>query len=100
MARIRKADHDSVGYGSDHPVHVTKAVELADDDPRIWGWHHTGNGKGLRVAGAVVAVVMVLMGIGNHDGFVENLWLYVMAAILIAMVLISAANQRKSTWRT
>lgn len=99
MASIRKADHDSVGYGSDHPVQTTKSVELADDDPRIWGWHHSGNGKSLRITGVVVAVIMALMAIGNHDGFVENIWLLVIAAIMLWMVLVSAANERKSIWR-
>lgn len=99
MASIRKADHDSVSYGSDHPVHATKAVELADDDPRIWGWHHSGNGKSLRITGVVVAIVVALMAIGNHDGFVEDLWLFVVAGILLLITLISANFARKSSWR-
>lgn len=99
MASIRKADHDSVSYGSDHPVQVSKAVELADDDPRIWGWHHSGDGKTSRIAGVIVAVIIALMAIGNHDGFVEDLWLFVVAAILLVMVLISVSSRRKSTWR-
>jgi hypothetical protein len=99
VASIRKADHDSVGYGSDQPVRVTKSVELADDDPRIWGWHHSGDGRGLRIGGVVVAIVMALMAIGNHEGFVEDLWLFVIAAIMIGFVLISAASRRKSTYR-
>lgn len=99
MASIRKADHDSVGYGSDHPVHVTKSVELADDDPRIWGWHHSGDGRGLRIGGVVVAIVLALMSIGNHAGLVEDLWLFVIAAIIIAFVLISVGGRRKATYR-
>lgn len=99
VASIRKAGDDSVTSGSDRRDRTTTSVELADDDPRIWGWHHSGDGKSLRTAGVVIAVVLVLMGIGTHEGFVENLWLYVVAAILIAMSMISSAGRRRSTWR-
>ncbi|MFV0534039.1 MAG: DUF2631 domain-containing protein [Cumulibacter sp.] len=99
MASIRKADHDSITHGSAHPASASTEVELADDDPRIWGWHHSGNGRGLRIGGFIAAIVVALMAIGNHEGKVEDLWLWIIAALMLAIVLISAANQRKSTWR-
>ena len=70
----------------------------ADDDPELWGWHHTF-GKGIRAAGWVIAVVMVLMIFGNQQGHVEDLWLLVIAAIMIAILIYDMVRRRKA-WRS
>lgn len=67
------------------------------NDPDFWGWNHTF-GKGIRVAGAVVAIVLLLMTIGNHNGRVEDLWLVVIAAIMLAALAYDASKRRKA-WR-
>lgn len=100
MARTRKADHDLVHHGSAHPAKApAQEVALADDDPRIWGWHHGGDGTTSRKAGIAVVVILLLMILGNHTGQVEDLWLIGIAALLLIMLVVSMGNRRKSTWR-
>lgn len=99
MARTRTEDHGLVHRGSAHPAKTSKEMVLADDDPRIWGWHHEGDGKTSRIAGIVVLGFVLLMLWGNHDGKVEDLWLLVIAGIMLIMIVVSLGNKRKSTWR-
>ncbi|WP_194291452.1 DUF2631 domain-containing protein [Cumulibacter manganitolerans] len=98
MART-STDHELVHHGTAHPARTRAAVQLADDDPRIWGWHHEGNGSTSRKAGIVVALILLAMLFGNHRGKVEDLWLVAVAGILVLMLLVSIGNRRKSTWR-
>lgn len=76
-----------------------KEVELADDDPRIWGWHSDGSGSSARIAGILVALSLFALTLGNHEGRVEALWMAGMGIIILIMVAISFSNRRKSTWR-
>ena len=100
MARTRTEDHSLVHHGSAHPVQApAQDVELAADDPRIWGWHHRGDGSTSRKAGVVVALIILAMLWGNHNGHVESLWILVVVGILLTMLVISFGNRRKSTWR-
>lgn len=98
MARTA-SDHELVHHGSAHPAKANAQLELADDDPRIWGWHHEGDGSTSRKAGVVVLLILLAMLFGNHIGKVEDLWLVVVAGIVLLMLLVSAGNRRKSTWR-
>lgn len=100
MASTHTEDHERVHYGTAHPAKPgTHAPELADDDPRIWGWHSDGSGKGMRKAGIGVIVILLLMLFGNHRGKVEDIWLVAVALILLAFTLISTNARRKSAWR-
>ena len=100
MASTRTEDHGLVHRGSAHPAKAAKhEVELADDDPRIWGWHHEGDGKTSRIAGIVVVGFILLMMLGNHNGKVEDLWLLAVAGIMLIMIVVSLGNKRKSIWR-
>jgi len=53
-----------------------------------------GNRKWGRIGAIVSAVALLLMIIGNHEGVVENIWLIVIAAILIGIVIGDAVLRR------
>ena len=72
--------------------------DAGDDDPSLWGWHHTF-GKGARAGGWIVAVILLLMCIGNHEGHVEDLWMFVVAGIMIAALIYDMVRRRKA-WRS
>ena len=95
----RTADHELVHHGSAHPAKASTEVQLADDDPRIWGWHHKGTGKASRIAGIVVALVLFAMLWATHEGRVEVLGLPPLAAIWSVTLLAGPATRRKSAWR-
>lgn len=99
MAKTSPAvsEHESVHYGSSHPAKVTDTPHLADDDPEIWGWHHDF-GKSMRITGWVVAAIMLVMMLGNHEGNVENLWLITVALVMVIFLVYDLATRRKS-WR-
>lgn len=75
------------------------AAELGhdEDDPEIWGWHHTFH-RGAQIGGWITAVILLVMTIGNHEGHVEDLWLAALA-LMIAAVLISDILKRRKAWR-
>lgn len=68
------------------------------DDPEIWGWHHTF-GKGIRAGGWVVAAALLVMCIGNHQGHIEDLWLIVVAGLMIVVLIYDMVRRRKA-WRS
>lgn len=71
--------------------------DAGDDDPDIWGWHHTF-GKGARVAGWIVALTIIVMSIGNHEGHVEDLWMLLIGGIMIVVLALDMIKRRKA-WR-
>ena len=75
----------------------THQVSPADEPSVEWGWHGSFP-RATRVAGWVVAAVMFLMLIGNHRGYVENLWLIGIGTGLIILLIIDQVRRRTS-WR-
>jgi uncharacterized membrane protein YdcZ (DUF606 family) len=49
--------------------------------------HKPGNRKLAYTGGIVSAVILLLMLFGNHHGRVEDLWLVVVAALLVAAIV-------------
>ncbi len=72
--------------------------DAGTDDPALWGWHHTF-AKGARIGGWIVAIVLLVMCIGNHEGHVEDLWLAVIALILVTILIHDMVRRRKA-WRS
>ena len=61
-------------------------VDLADAPSRDWGWHTGYPGTG-RIAGFVVAVILVIMGfVGNHRGHVESIYCCGFAAVILLIL--------------
>ena len=74
-------------YHHDHP----------DEHPTDWGWHGEW-GRASRIAGWVVAIILLLMITATHYNRSGNAWLIIFAAGLIGG-LIWDAQRRKNAWR-
>ncbi|MET8907330.1 MULTISPECIES: DUF2631 domain-containing protein [Micromonospora] len=57
--------------------------------------HRPGHRKSGRIGAVLSAVVLVVMALcGNHEGNVENIWLFGLAALLLAIVIGDAVLRR------
>lgn len=63
-----------------------------------WGWHG-GFPKAARVGGWIVAVIIFLMLIGNHQGRVEDLWLIATGLIVVGILIRDLMKRRTSRRR-
>jgi hypothetical protein len=91
---------DSPGHGTlDHTGgHAVAHVTDPTAEPSVeWGWHGEMP-RASRIAGWVVAAILLLMLIGNQIGHVEDIWLILGAAILV-LVLIRDQLRRRTPWR-
>jgi Protein of unknown function (DUF2631) len=81
--------------------HDEHARELAHDphaEPSAeWGWHG-GFPRAARIGGWIVAAIMFLMLIGNHQGRVEDLWL-IATGLIIVGILVRDLMKRRTSWR-
>jgi hypothetical protein len=68
-----------------------------DEHPTDWGWHGEW-GRAARVAGWVVAIVLVLMATATHYNGQGTLFLGLSAALLVVMLLWDR-RRRKNAWR-
>lgn len=74
-------------YAHDHP----------QEHPEDWGWHGEW-GRAARVAGWVIAIILVIMITATHYNGSGTLWLVLFAAGLIATLLWDM-QRRKNAWR-
>lgn len=75
------------GYRNNHP----------DESPGQWGWHGKWGG-GARIAGADVAVILLLMTTTTNYQFEYHLVLWLSAAGLVGVLLIDR-HRRRNRWR-
>ncbi|MGB3770238.1 MAG: DUF2631 domain-containing protein [Rhodococcus sp. (in: high G+C Gram-positive bacteria)] len=85
MSRNQASDVDRVPATTVHPAEVPSAA---------WGWSGEGP-RTSRIAGWVVAVMLLAMIIGNHTGRVEDLWLIGFAAALVFLLVRDILRRRK-----
>ena len=74
-------------YQQDHP----------DEHPTDWGWHGEW-GRAARIAGWVVAVILLLMITATHYNHQGTLFLSLVTAGLVAALLWDR-HRRKNAWR-
>lgn len=74
-------------YREDHP----------DDRPSQWGWHGEW-GRGARVGGWIVAIILLLMLSATHYNFSGGAWLIAFASVIV-LALAWDAGRRRNTWR-
>lgn len=69
------------------------------DEPSVeWGWHGSFP-RGTRLAGWFSAIVLLAMNIGNHTGWVEGVYLDVIAVFIIGG-LVADIIRRRTAWRS
>ena len=103
------SEHSGRGLGHQTSAQVTEqstreegitragATPVTHERPEDWGWHGEA-GRAGRITGWVMAVVLLTMLMGNHEGRVEDLWL-VGGALILVVVLLWDIRRRKNAWR-
>ncbi len=74
-------------YARDHP----------EEDARQWGWHAEW-GAGARVAGWIVAAILLLLATSTNYQFEYHLILYLLAGFAV-LVLLRDRARRNHDWR-
>jgi hypothetical protein len=72
-------------------------VDHPDEHPTDWGWHGEW-GRAGRIAGWVVAAILLLMTTATHYNGMGTLWLGLIAGGMV-VVLIADIQRRKNAWR-
>ena len=73
------------------------STPVEHERPEDWGWHGEA-GKIGRVLGWLMAVFLLVLLVGNHEGRIEDLWL-VGASLLLIGTLLWDVRRRKNAWR-
>jgi hypothetical protein len=72
-------------------------VDHPDEHPEQWGWHGEW-GRAARIAGWVIAILMLVMLTATHYNEAGTPWLLGIAVGLI-IVLLWDIQRRKNAWR-
>lgn len=79
-----------------HDEHAGEVVHDPHAEPSAeWGWHG-GFPRAARIGGWILAAIMFLMLIGNHQGHVEDLWLIATGLIIIGFLVRDLMKRRTS----
>jgi hypothetical protein len=102
---------DATGRGQGHQTSA-RVIEQSDREegivragstpieherPEDWGWHGE-TGRAGRIGGWLMAIVLLTMLVGNHEGRVEDLYL-VGASLILVVTLLWDVRRRKNAWR-
>jgi hypothetical protein len=81
----------------DSRQHSTDAHPVEHERPEDWGWHgEMGTwGRRLWILGPLAILAFLF---GNHEGKVEDIWLGIIAALMVVVYLYDRAR-RKNAWR-
>jgi Protein of unknown function (DUF2631) len=70
---------------------------ITHERPEEWGWHHEMGTWGRRLAILPILAILAFL-FGNHRGHLEDIWLIVIAALMV-LLLIYDRFRRKNAWR-
>ncbi|WP_067846472.1 DUF2631 domain-containing protein [Nocardia lijiangensis] len=73
---------------------VVTHVDTAEVPSAEWGWSGESR-RTFRIAGWIVAFILVAMIIGNHKGMVEDLYLVGFAALIVVILVRDTILRRK-----
>lgn len=82
--------HHTAGQAEAHGAHETHGgghgADSAEEPSAAWGWHGEFP-KVTAIAGWITAASMFLMLIGNHENWVEDIYLVVIGVLLVGMLI-------------
>lgn len=78
-------------------VAIRSGVDPEEEPSVDWGWHGTFP-NGTKIAGAITAIVLVLMLLGHPTSWTEKLFMIIPAIAILAGVVWMAARKRHA-WR-
>jgi hypothetical protein len=73
------------------------AHPIEHEQPEDWGWHGR-SGKWAQIAGWLTVLAMLSYTWGNHEGRMEDLWLFGIAAFLV-VILLWDIRRKRTAWR-
>ena len=85
--------------GREEAVVRADAHPVEHERPEDWGWH--GETGKLGRVGAWFSVILLLLYIvgRNHEGHVEDLWIFGIALVMV-LILLWDIRRRKNAWRS
>ena len=86
------ADSDMHGKTDKHVIAPTTAAEVPSAE---WGWSGEAP-RAFRIAGWVVAAMLLVQFIGNHVGHVEDLWLAALAGLIVLALVLDIVKRRRT----
>ena len=84
--------------GREEAVVRTDAHPVEHERPEEWGWHGE-TGKWGRVGAWFATLFLLTMVIGNHEGRMEDLFIFGIALVMI-LILVWDMRRRKNAWRS
>ena len=84
--------------GREEAVSRVGEQPIEHERPEEWGWHGE-MGKWGRRLWIIPVLIMVAYNFGNHRGHVEDIWLEVIA-LLMVLVFVYDHWRRKNAWRS
>ncbi|MCC3329824.1 DUF2631 domain-containing protein [Nocardia abscessus] len=73
---------------------VVTRVDPAEVPSAAWGWSGESR-RTFRIAGWIVALILLAMLVGNHSGKVEDIFLVGFAALIAGILIRDSVLQRK-----
>ncbi|MET0764507.1 MAG: DUF2631 domain-containing protein [Blastococcus sp.] len=84
--------------GRESGVVPTDAHPVEHERPEQWGWHGE-TGRAGRVGAWVAVAILLTYTLGNHEGNMENYWIYGIALVMV-LILVWDIFRRKNAWRS
>ena len=72
-------------------------VDPHDEPSAEWGWHGSFP-NGLRIAGVVVAIIILVLTIGPYQSRLQDFWMVSIALGMIVLI-IRGTVKRRNDWR-
>ena len=73
-------------------------VDPHDEPSAEWGWHGSFP-NATRVAGVVVAIVLLVLLIGPYQGRLQDFWMIPIALGILAVIVWRTVKRRRDDWR-
>jgi hypothetical protein len=72
-------------------------VDPLDEPSAEWGWHGSFP-NGMRIAGVVVAIVLLLLLLGPYQTHLQDFWMIPIALGILALI-VRGTVKRRNAWR-